>query len=208
MKISEFTAQFEKYWVFTTAMIKTIFGDKWKYLSRQISQWTDENKIIQLKKWLYTFNNPYILEKIHPFRFANKIQEPSYISAYSALEFYNLIPERVTNITSIVPTKTTKFTNKINTFSYQKIKPDLFRWYQEINIWNQKILIATAEKALLDTIYQTPEQPDLINYFRLQHVENINFNKLKFYGKKFASKKIDRFLYLLQKEKNDGYTKI
>lgn len=208
MKFQDFTTQFEKYWVFTTSMIKTIFGDKRKYLSRQISERTDKNKIIQLKKWLYTFNNPYIIEKSHPFRFANKIQEPSYISTYSALEFYNLIPEKVTQITSITPNKTNTFTNTIGSFFYQKVKASLFWWYQETSLWNKNVLVASPEKAILDTIYLNPEQKNPVEYFRLQHLENIDSKTLQKYWKRFQSKKIDRFLVLLQQGKDDWYTKI
>lgn len=208
MKFSEFTLKIWDYWVFTTAMLKTLFGDRRKYMARLISERTKKDRLLQLKKWVYLINTSYILSRFHPFWLANKIQEPSYISTYSALEFYNLIPEKVSHITSITSTKTNKFINKIGAFSYQKIKSELFWWYKELVVQNQKIFIAKPEKALLDLIYLTNDQNDFINFFRLQHLENINIELLEQFANRFASPKIHTFLVYFKKHKDDWYSPI
>ncbi len=61
----------------------------------QLSRWTKNGRIYQLRRGLYAIAPPYQKVKPHPFLIANRLQRASYVSAQSALAFYGLIPEVV-----------------------------------------------------------------------------------------------------------------
>ncbi len=204
MKFREFQQQRKQYGVVNTGMIKTVYGDQRKYVSRLISERSDKHRLIQLKKWLYTF----VEQDIHPFWYANKIQEPSYISTYSALELYGLIPEKVARITSISQTKTITHTNEIGVFWYQRCASSVFWWYVSQRIVGRDVLIAEAEKALLDLIYLLPEQENPVWFLRLQHLDRLDCDKLANYAHRFASPKMKRFLVRITPYFDDPYTTI
>jgi predicted transcriptional regulator of viral defense system len=79
---------------------------------------------------------------------------PSYISLHSALSFYGIIPEEVVSITSVTTMKTNQFVNDFGTYTYQKVKRNLFFGYEPKLLQDGRaMLFATPEKAILDLLY-------------------------------------------------------
>lgn len=105
--------------------------------------------IIKLKRGIYAFS----INPINQLEFANKLYRPSYISFETALSYYNIIPETVYTITSATTKRTNEITTQNSVFKYYKIKKSLFFGYRPQKINNKTILIAEAEKALLDYVY-------------------------------------------------------
>jgi hypothetical protein len=66
-------------------------------VQRQLSDWAKAQKVIQLRRGLYTLphQNP------HPFVVANHLVPGSYVSLQMALAYYHLIPEYVAVVTSV-----------------------------------------------------------------------------------------------------------
>ena len=94
------------------------------------------------------------LDEAYLFVLANKLYQPSYISLESALAYHHIIPESVLGITSISSRKTRQFESEWGTFSYRSLKPAYMFGYQLLETsQGYKILIATLEKAVLDTLY-------------------------------------------------------
>lgn len=121
-----------------------------------LTRWEANGYIVQLKNGLYAFKEWTTLPGTDQI-VANLMYRPSYISLYSALAHYGMIPEFVARTTSVTTLKTASFCNEMGTFDYRHIKPDLFWGYHMIDSINQrKILIALPEKALLDLLYLTP----------------------------------------------------
>ena len=82
---------------------------------------------------------------------------PSYVSLHTALAFYGLIPEAIVQYTSVSSLKTNNFKNQFGTFTYNNIKAECFFGYNILPFSKEKsILIAKAEKALLDMLYFYP----------------------------------------------------
>lgn len=86
---------------------------------------------------------------------ANKIYGPSYISFEYALSYYNMIPERVDNVTSASfnKNKNRRFDTPVGSFLYRSIPQPAYPYgiiRQEED--NNPFLIATKEKALCDTL--------------------------------------------------------
>ena len=121
-----------------------------------LTRWSSSGYIIQLKNGLYAFKEWTALPGADQI-VANLIYRPSYISLYSALAFYGMIPEFVSRTTCVTSLKTASFNNDLGAFDYRHIKPELYWGYHMIDSINQrKILIALPEKALLDLLYLTP----------------------------------------------------
>lgn len=117
-----------------------------------------------------------------PYLLASSIYGPSYISFEYALSYYNLIPERVSTITSATYNKKKKkeFHTSFGTFTYRDV-PTL-SYPVEIILKeenNYSYQIATPEKALCDKLYTISP---LNNYSNL---ENMLFNDLRIYKEEF-----------------------
>lgn len=93
----------------------------------------------------------YLVEgsPVNDFLLANIAVSPSYISLETALNFYGILPQFPYAFTSITPGRNTNFELNGKSFEYFHLSGDLFRGY----IKNKDFLIATPEKAILDTLY-------------------------------------------------------
>lgn len=82
---------------------------------------------------------------------ATQLIEPSYISLLSALLFHGLIQQIPANIQCV----TTKNSIKYPKFGivYHKISPSLFYGYEKYKKESSYIMVAKAEKALIDSVY-------------------------------------------------------
>lgn len=107
-------------------------------------------KLIKLKRGLYTDS-----KNENVFFVANNLFSPSYISFETALSFYDLIPERVYEISSATfgKNKTKEYTNDLGRFYYHDISKDAYPYaVNRIELNGVSYFIASKEKALLDTI--------------------------------------------------------
>ena len=183
-----------------------------KYEKSKISNWKKNWYIKQIIRWYYLFSDININEKLL-FMISNKIYFPSYISLESAFSFYWLIPEKTFVITWISTKKTNYFTTDFWTFDYKKIKSTLFWWYNIEKIKDNKILIASLEKAILDYFYLYDNISTLedIKYLRWNKdilQEKLDINILKKCGTALHSKVINYRIDLLIKYiSNDWYGK-
>ena len=119
-------------------------------------RWTSQGLLIRLRQGYYTF--PEYKEKPgYSYYFANRIYRPSYISLHTALSFYDIIPEAVTQITSITSMKTASFTNSFGDYVYRTVKDELMFGYDLKSVADDlTFAIATPAKALTDLLYLYP----------------------------------------------------
>ena len=121
-----------------------------------LNRWVTNGYIIRLRNGIYAFQH-FATQPNADLIAANRIYRPSYISTYSALAHYGMIPEFVAQTTSVTTLKTITFSNELGEFSYRHIKPSLFFGYHIIaSTTLRDILIATPEKALIDLLYLSP----------------------------------------------------
>lgn len=128
-----------------------------------ISRFLKHKEILQLKKGLYIpadFFNKNRNNICYSFYLANIIRMPSYISSWSALQFYNLTTEAIYGITSITPKVTRSYTTKAGSFIYSSIKKELFSGFSLMKgkaVYRQPVkldfYIASPAKALFDLLY-------------------------------------------------------
>lgn len=196
----DFQKRLTPYGVISLENIYKSFPD---FSYKQISRWQKDGFLIKIKQGFYTFTDQKI-DDYFLFLIANKIYEPSYISLEKALKYYGLIPEEIFQITSVSTKKTNIFNNSIGSFSYRHIKESLFWGYHFISNSNQKVLIADAEKAILDYIYLHFELKTENDFKELRinsnsFNENINLDKLNKYLSKFKNKKLNKRLEVFLK---------
>lgn len=101
-------------------------------------------------------NNFYLLKdnnQASTYFIANKLYQPSYVSLETALAHYGIIPEVVYTITSVTSKPTREFVTPIWTFSYQRIKQEVFTGYRAMEFQGATVLFAEPEKALVDYLY-------------------------------------------------------
>lgn len=119
-------------------------------------RWTENGLIIRLRQGYYTFPE-YLSMSDYPYYFANRIYFPSYISLHTALASYGIIPEGVTQITSVTSLKTASFANRSGIYVYRSVREDLMFGYIARPMADGRTLFyASPEKALIDLLYLYP----------------------------------------------------
>ncbi len=125
----------------------------------KISELLKSKELISIRRGLYIVGPKLDLPRPESFLIANHLRGPSYVSLDSALSYWNMIPERAYEISS-VSLKTSKlYKTPIGRFSYHHLKAPYYS-YGIKNIEyspKQTMLIASPEKAICDKIVLTPK---------------------------------------------------
>ena len=182
--------------------VNQVYAWKPDFSRNNLVRWTHQGLIIRLRQGYYTFPE-YLRMADYPWYFANRIYLPSYISLHTALASYGIIPEGVTQITSVTSLKTASFVNPSGTFVYRSVREDLMFGYIARPIGDGRtILFATPEKAITDLLYLYPfynnareiEELRLDEYFL--H-EELNSDLLLEYSSRIKSQALDSRVKLL-----------
>ena len=167
-------------------------------MRNQLTRWQKRGLIIQLKRGIYILNKND--RKIFPSRFffANQIMWPSYVSLESALGYYGLIPEMVSDVTSVTSKKTARFKNELGQFIYQHLKPDVFKGYRSFkDEAGMDVLIADPEKAIVDFLYlnlgkfKVSAKDVFGGSYRFQNTEQLNCRKIISWARSFKNKRLE-----------------
>lgn len=137
----------------------------------KISTWLKSGELIRVKKGLYIFSDKVAITPYSKEILANLIYGPSAISLNYALSFYGMIPEHVTQITSITSKRNKLFSTPVADFSYQHIHPSKYPVGIELHtsISNQTFLMASPEKALCDQLTLTNKINSLRTLTEIEH---------------------------------------
>lgn len=157
---------FNKEDVFSMGKIKKKYNLSDSTINTYISRYIKNKEIIPLKRGLYISTFFYNNKKsnISYFYFlANILRKPSYISSWTALQYYNLTTEIIHTFASVTPKVTRIYNTKIGTFSYQSIKKDLFFDFYLVNK-EFDFFIASPSKALFDMLYFKTKQFKGVKY--------------------------------------------
>ena len=167
-------------------------------------RWTSQGLLIRLRKGYYTFPE-YTGLPDYSYYFANRMYFPSYVSLHTALAFYGMIPEAVTQITSVTSLKTASFSNRFGLFTYSSVREDLMFGYDIRPMADERtLLFATPEKALTDLLYLYPfynsardlEELRLDEYYLHEELKK---DLLLDYSSRIKSKALDKRIKLLLK---------
>ena len=152
-------------------------GLKTASIDTYISRFLKRKEIIQLKNGLYVatdFFNKNRGDISYSFYLANILRTPSYVSSWTALQYYGLVTESIYTIISITTKVTRIYKTKAGTFAYQSVRKDLFSDFSLIkgkstsSVGKFDFFIASPARALFDLLYFKTHQ------FRGVRFENIN----------------------------------
>jgi hypothetical protein len=155
------------------------------YPRKALSDALARRDLIRIKKGLYVQSGrgipPYSREVL-----ANMIYGPSYISYEYALAYYNLIPERVEEVTSATTGKSKSFTTPAGRFSYTHISTNYYGFgFGRKQCGDERtFLIADPEKAVTDRVIREKGR------FSLRGMRQFLFDNLRIDPAEF--KKLDR----------------
>jgi len=196
MRYSQFKNKVQKYPIFSSSHL-AVLGDNEQILRNYLNRWRSQGLILRLKRGLYVLNKED--RKINPSRpfIASQLLSPSYLSTEYALSFYDLIPEKVEDVTSVTTKKTSTFQNDFGTFRYQHIDVACFVGFVETKDENRyPFFIAEPEKAIVDFLYLNLSNfsRDDIRIFRdsyrFQNLSSLSKQKIKKLAEVFGNKKL------------------
>jgi len=168
-----------------------------------LTRWQRKGLLVKLRQGFYAFPE-YKVQPNFGLFVSNYIYKPSYISLHTALAFYGVILEAVTQFMAVSALKTTAFENPFGSFSYMKMKPELIFGYDILPLSNRSIHIAQPEKAILDLLY-------LYSFYNTKReIRNLRFNesfvrnelnveKLALYLDKFNNKELAKRVEIFTK---------
>lgn len=170
-------------------MIKTFEELRFEYRNynnvyEKIKREVKKGNLFSVHRGIYETN-----KSANKFALANAIIFPSYISFESALSYYDMIPERVylTMSATFRKNKTKEFSNDFGDFFYEDVTEAAYPYGVDmIQLEGYSIMIASREKALLDTlskihISENEESIEelLFDDLRIDEIEFDNLNKEK-----------------------------
>lgn len=134
--------------VFSADEAKHFLGAEYKAPIKVLDSMVSCGELIRLKRGLFAFASEF-----EPLAAAGRIHSPSYLSFETALGIYEMIPERVTAIMSVVDHRQLQLEAGGRLYIYRSQERKIFaEGMTATTIGGSNVLIATPEKALLDTI--------------------------------------------------------
>ena len=206
MRYIDFYSTFSPFGCFDVNQVKLVEPS---FDRTALTRWVAKKYLVPLRNGVYAFSEWLMTPNAH-FISACLMYRPCYITGYSALAYYGMIPEFVAQTTCATTLKTCSFTNDLGVFVYQHMKPELFFGYNPVNVTNQRsFYIASPEKALLDLLYLNPAIKTVEDMMELRldedfMVEDFDWNKAEEYLRLIKNKSLNkRFNNLIKTYRND-----
>ena len=206
MRYQVFKNHVQQYPLITGSLLSSI-GEDERVLRNQLSRWTKQGLIVQLKRGMYLLNRNDRAREPSRFFLANQLLFPSYISLETALAYYHVISEGVYQITSVTSGKPVQFATPEGTFVFRHVKQSLFFGFESIrDVRGFEVLMAEPEKALLDFFYlnlaqfSSGDEKIFSESYRFEAGENLKPQRLTEYAARFDSAKLLRVVELFIKK--------
>lgn len=177
---------------FDLATLVQLADERRESLCMQLHRWCASGKVLALRRGMYALAERYRRGPLHAAELANVLHAPSYLSGEWALGYYGLIPERVVTYTSVTTKAPRQFENAFGVFAYRHVKPAAFFGYRGVQIEGRRVVLATAEKALLDLWYLSSGDwsAERIAEMRFQNIELIRSGVLRREAPRLASPRV------------------
>src|SRR3989338_2100458 len=158
-----------------------------------ISRFLKRKDILPLKNGLYISAKFFADNKSdisYSFYLANILRRPSYVSSWTALQYYNLTTEAIYGVTSVTQKVKRDYQTKAGSFVYQSIDKKFFSNFSLVN-GKFKFFIASPSKALFDLLYFKTNEfrgvsignvEDMIKELRIDFEEMEEEEQTKFYS--------------------------
>ena len=136
----------------TTSIIESLYPEL-KSADKKVTWLEKQGVIIRLKRGLYVINPKHSGKTLSSELIANHLYAPSYVSMFTALRYYGLIPEAVYIHQSMTVKHPRSFQTPVGRYDYKYISRKAFPiGVRSMNKGDNAFLIASPEKALCDLI--------------------------------------------------------
>jgi predicted transcriptional regulator of viral defense system len=187
METSDLTTPIQKIYqsklnLFTTKTLRDILGVNMPQITffTTLARLTRQNVLRKLERDKYILTD----STASSFQIGNFLYTPSYISLFTALNFYGVVSQFPYEISSITTKKpVTKIIDNV-AYRYVRIKQSLF-WGYELS---EGVLIAQPEKALLDALYLMSKGLVVVHIDELD-LSNLDKKRFNLYKNKFPAMK-------------------
>lgn len=173
--------------IFNLNEVERATGLKRDNIRVKLSRKAREGKIHRVERGKYSITDD-------PFVYASHIENPSYISLWSALNFYNLTTQQPTKV-EVVCSKNRKDLENVKFYKASEIFG-----YSKENYRGYEILVAEKEKLLVDALSYGEIPADEL----IELVEEVNLEKTAEYVQRFGKKAVSkRAGYLIEKVRKE-----
>jgi len=210
MRYLDFKTRVRPYPVVTASLLDALDEDR-RILHNQLSRWSKQGLIVQLKKGIYLLNAGDRATNPSKFFLANQLVFPSYLSLESALAYYHMIPERVYQVTSVTTGKPAQHVSPEGTFTFRHVKQSLFFGFDAIRDERGfEVFLASPEKALLDFLYlnlaqfSTTDSDIFSESYRFNGRDVLRPARLQEMAARFESARLQRVVNLFIKRHFSG----
>lgn len=170
--------------VVTSGQIYEEAGVYWDYkqTKNQITKLVKNGWLIRIKRGLYAISDLSArgFLTLSPYMVANLLVPDSYVSFESALQHYGMFDQMVSKVVSISLKEYKQVSVASVIYSYVKTKPEYFFGWQNIQLDNKDVRIATPEKALVDMVnfHKSQYSIDLVIEKLIEHKNDLDFKQL------------------------------
>lgn len=136
--------------------LKTLFHEmSFNELHQELKLLVKRGWLIRIKQGYYAVANleSHNYSNISPLAISSIFVPGSYVSFEYALNYHGLFDQLPNLVTAVTPLKTKKYKFQNLDFYFVRAKQSMMTGYKEIEIDDQKAMIAEAEKALLDFLH-------------------------------------------------------
>ncbi len=175
-------------------------GLKETTINTYVSRFLKHKEILQLKRATYVSSDFFNKNKdniSYLFYLSNIIRTPSYITSWSALQYYNLATESIRSIISVTPNVTRSYKTKAGSFIYHSIKRNIFTDFSLVE-GEFCFFIASPAKALFDLLYFKTNQFRGVNskiVYNLIKELRIDIEEMKIEDKKKFDTMIKNYIH-------------
>ncbi len=152
MTWTELLRKFEAMPLFHSSLLE-IFPDDLNQIRVQLSRWVKAGKLVRIRREWYLIERPWRTREVPHAYVATQIVRPCYLSLEWALEFHGLIPEAVENPTCATTDRPRIIRAMGRSFFFHHLQPELLTGFGEVLMDGWPTAVASAEKALFDSIY-------------------------------------------------------
>ena len=209
MKYDNLVETFANQPFFETGDLLTLYTETEKQILPRLARWVSRGKLLQLRRGKYLLPQRHQKQAVHPFFISNYLYSPSYISLFTALAYYQLIPEDTPLVQAVTSRATRHWETELGNFQFHSLNTERFLGYEQIQLGNstqQVAFVASPEKALVDICLLNSGPWDANRWagLRLQHTARLNPDILIEYSVKIPGRRlahgIQALVQLLQEQ--------
>lgn len=165
-----------------------------------VTKLTSDGWLIRLKRGLYAIsdlsNRGFL--SLSPYIVANLLVKDSYVSFESALSYRGLFDQLTNKVISVSKSRYKAIPINAIEYDFVKVQEKWFFGWEDVAVENQKVRIATAEKALVDTIqfHKSKYSVDLVIEKLHSNLHSLDIERLHEYLAKMSTTTVKVFGFI------------